>query len=360
MRNNLKTKIVIVCTLGITSAVIANEDVAKAYQFRMNGKLDQARTTLEERIETAPNDALALFELSRTELHMGLGDPRQLSERLKGSREFIDRAVAIDSQAVPFRTFAGHVAFFQAYHAKQNGSPKVKEHFSAASDSFQTAVRLKPNYPQVMLYLVELHTKFPESAGANRKIAKTYADKLNQTNEVYAAKVKSILAADSCGVDFWESLAKNKANNAEILEELSKAYLVDGQIDQAEKHIEKAIHVDTKKASLYLDLSIYHTFEALRARNHDKPIFEKHVLAGEKAITRFLQSKPIQPMQAYALGVQSKYKSAMGDMAQARKLIEQAKSIDPYFSKATAAPLPDLFIPPTSVSKNHRYLMRPF
>ena len=85
-----------------------------------------------------------------------------------------------------------------------------------------------------------------------------------------------------------------------------------------------------------------------------------NVLAGEKAITRFLQSKPIQPMQAYALGVQSKYKSAMGDMAQARKLIEQAKSIDPYFSKATAAPLPDLFIPPTSISKNHRYLMRPF
>ena len=80
----------------------------------------------------------------------------------------------------------------------------------------------------------------------------------------------------------------------------------------------------------------------------------------KRLIDRYLNSKPIHPMEAYALGVQSKYKSAAGDTEQAQELIKRAKSLDPYFSKATGAPDPDQFIPPTKISQNHRYLMRPF
>ena len=98
----------------------------------------------------------------------------------------------------------------------------------------------------------------------------------------------------------------------------------------------------------------------MRARSHDKSKFEENVVAGESAIARYLNTKPIQPMQAYALGVQSKYKSGTGDMKQGRELFRRAKNLDPYFPKATGAPIPDLFIPPATISLSHRYLMRPF
>ena len=71
-------------------------------------------------------------------------------------------------------------------------------------------------------------------------------------------------------------------------------------------------------------------------------------------MTRYIKSKPIQPMLAYALGVQSKYEgfgswdsypSHLGDKEQAQALFKQTEVLDPYFSKATGAPKPDLFIP---------------
>jgi hypothetical protein len=64
-------------------------------------------------------------------------------------------------------------------------------------------------------------------------------------------------------------------------------------------------------------------------------------------------------MRAYALGVQYKYKSHSGHKEQADELLKKAKELDPYFSMATGAPNPDLFIAIDEISHNHRYLFRP-
>ena len=145
-----------------------------------------------------------------------------------------------------------------------------------------------------------------------------------------------------------------------MLEELGKAHLREDQVEQAVKCFEQAVERDPGKTYLFLDLSIYHTFRAMRARKNDKELFQQSLTAGDAAVTRYLDSKPIQPLEAYALGVLSKYKSRSGDKEQAKELIKRAKTLDPYFSKATGAPDPDQFIPPTEVSQNHMYLTRPF
>jgi hypothetical protein len=88
-------------------------------------------------------------------------------------------------------------------------------------------------------------------------------------------------------------------------------------------------------------------------------LFRKVVASGDAAVTRYLDSKPVPPMRAYALGVQYKYKLHSGHKEQADELLKQAGALDPYFSKATGAPNPDLFIPPDEISRNHRYLFRP-
>jgi hypothetical protein len=64
-------------------------------------------------------------------------------------------------------------------------------------------------------------------------------------------------------------------------------------------------------------------------------------------------------MEAYALGVQSKYQSHSGQKEKGEELLKKAQALDPYFSKATGAPNPDLFIAPDEISHNHRYLFRP-
>jgi len=135
--------------------------------------------------------------------------------------------------------------------------------------------------------------------------------------------------------------------------------LRDEQVDEAIKCFEQAVERDAAKAYLFLDLSIYHTFRAMRA-GEDKELLQTSLRSGDTAVTRYLDSKPIQPMQAYALGVQSKYKRHMGDKEQAQAHVNRAKALDPFFSKATGSPHPDLFIPPEEISRNHRYLLRPF
>jgi hypothetical protein len=86
---------------------------------------------------------------------------------------------------------------------------------------------------------------------------------------------------------------------------------------------------------------------------------QKAIAAGDAAVTRYLDSKPVLPMQAYALGVQYKYKAHSGQKEQADELLKKAKELDPYFSMATGSPNPDLFIAVDEMPHSHRYLFRP-
>ena len=321
----------------------ADDDAAtEAYELRMKGKVDQARTLLEETLAKTPDNAAAYYELARTQMHMALGNPKNLEQDFADAQKSIDQAVAHDSQQVMYHTFAGHVAFFQAYYALMLGKPDLKDHFIKACNAFEAALKIKPDYPQVMLYLVELHGQFPENAGADKSKAAAYAaatGKQRTTSMLprpsrYCPRNPVVLSSGRL------LLSKNQPENADVLEELGKAHLRENQVEQAVKCFEQAIERDPGKTYLFLDLSIYHTFRAMRARNSDKELFQESLPAGDAAITRYLNSKPIHPMEAYALGVQSKYKSAGGDQKQAQQLIKRAKTLDPYFSKATGAPDP--------------------
>ena len=130
-------------------------------------------------------------------------------------RSPLTRAVAHDSQKVMYHTFAGMSLTFKHTTLFRSGKPNVKEHFITACNAFEAALKLKPDYPQVMLYLVELHGQFPENAGADKSKATAYAGQLETTDDVYAAKAKSILFPESCGVEFWKALLSK--NNREML-----------------------------------------------------------------------------------------------------------------------------------------------
>ncbi len=211
-----------------------------------------------------------------------------------------------------------------------------------------------------MLYLVEIYGTLPEDKGGDKPKAEKYAKRLESIDKVFGAKAKSVLLPEEANrVDYWQNVLKKHEGNADVLEELGKAYLNADKVDDAVSYFEKAIEISPEKSFLFLDLSIYHTFRALGAGD-DKELLQTSITLGDAAVTRYIASKPILPMLAYALGVRAKYKFFSGDKEQGQALLQKAKDLDPYFSKATGAPGPDLFIPPGEISHNHRYLMRPF
>lgn len=354
--------------IGQTNGATSNgTDVAtEAFNLRMAGKADEAKELLEKALVDNPENAAAHYELARTKFHMALGNPGEnFADTLGDAQQSIEKAVQNDPDNVIYPLFAGHISFFQAYLQKMTGNESVADkHVAKTCESFESALKLKPDCYQAIVYLVEIN-----SMDENRDKAIEYKEQLAKMAgapdakpevKLYHAKAESILFPDKCGVDFWKNtVLKNCPGNPDVLEELGKAYLGEEKVDDAVKCFEQAIEIDPDKSCLFLDLSIYHTFRAIRAGNN-KELLQASIKSGDAAVTRYIESKPIQPMLAYALGVQSKYKSHSGDKELGQTLIKRANALDPHFSKATGAPIPDLFIPPGKVSENHRYLARPF
>ena len=139
---------------------------------------------------------------------------------------------------------------------------------------------------------------------------------------------------------------------------MGKAYLGADDVNDAVLCFEKAIKIAPEKSYLFMDLSIYHTWAAMEAGNNSE-LLQKEIAAGDAAVTRYLDSNPVLPMRAYALGVQYKYKAHSGHKEQADEILKKARELDPYFSMATGAPNPDLFIAVDEIPHSHRYLFRP-
>jgi tetratricopeptide (TPR) repeat protein len=326
---------------------------ADAYKLRMQGKVDDAKALLEKAIQENPKNAAAHYELARTKLYMATGEPQKLADRIADAQQSIAKAIENDPNNVIYLLFEGHIALFQTYM-----SPG-KESTAKLTEAFEAALKLKPDYRQAILYLVEIYGTLPADQGGDKSKAEQYAKKLEKLDEVYGAKARWILMPEDANrVDYWQKVMKSHEGNTDVLEEMGKAYLSADNVNDAVLCFEKAIKIDPAKSYLFLDLSIYHTWAAMAARDNAE-LRQKAIAAGDAAVTRYLDSKPVLPMQAYALGVQYKYKAHSGHKEQADELMKKAKELDPYFSKATGAPNPDLFIAVDEMPHSHRYLFRP-
>ena len=350
-------------TVGWSLEPPASQDVAMdAYNLRMKGNMAEAIRLLQQFIQDNPDSAPAQYEIARAQYHMALGNPRELSSLMEDSQTSIGRAIAIDPNNVMHHLFAGHIATIRGYmamHAQENGSA-AKEQYAMACEAYKSALSLNSDYSIALLYLVELYGTLPEEVGGDKAIAEKYVTQLEEADEIFGAKAHSLLLQeDDDKVSYWKAKLNKHEGNADVLEELGKAYLSEDKVDDAVSCFEEAVKTNPKKAYLFLDLSIYHTFLAMGARS-DPEVFKTNAILGEAAVTKYLESDPVQPMRAYALAVRSKYKSYLGENEKAQKLFEQAKSLDGNFPKATGLPHPDLFIPPGEISQQHRYLMRRF
>ena len=323
---------------GETESVKAAMD---AYKLRMQGRVDDARALLEQAVRENPRDAAAYYELARTTVHIALGDLRNqngLAERLGEAQQSIAKAEEIDPGNVIYPFFDGHIALMQAYPSLMQGRSDARKKVERLCGAYESALELKPDYRQAMLYLVEIYGTLGEDQGGDKAKAEKYARQLEGMDSVYGAKARSILMPEEANnVDYWKEVLSKHEGDADVLEELGKAYLRADKADEAAGCFEKAIKIDPGKTILWMDLSIYHTWTAMRERNGSDS-FRNEVAGGEAAVTRYLDCKPVLPMRAYALGVQYKYKMHTGFKEEGNELLKQAETLDRYFSKATGAP----------------------
>ena len=79
-------------------------------------------------------------------------------------------------------------------------------------------------------------------------------------------------------------------------------------------------------------------------------------------IEKYLKStpEPVIPMKAYAMGLLMRCEMFLGNQAEAEKLMGEAKSIDPYFSRASGIPTLLLFDQPDQICHHYFSFFSPF
>ncbi len=350
------------CVLSSLSCSPASEPGAAevAYELRMNGKLAEGRQLLVDALAQDPNYAAGHYELARIMLHAALGDnPRKLDSLLIAAQQSIDRAVAHDSRSAIYPFFAGHVGFMRGYLAMHLGEADAAEKVARSCDAFATALRLKPDYREARLHLVELYGLLPEEMGGDRSKAEAHMSELAKVDEIFGMKAQSVLGEVS--VADWEALRETHPGNTDVLEELGKAYLWQGDLIAAGQCFDEAVAIDSSEVILFLDLGRYHFVHVMEIlMSEEQEELQTHLAAAEGAMLRYLETEHPAPMKAYALRMLSKVKHGAGEKEERNRLKEEAKALDPYHSRATGSPGLVLFAPPGTILQDHRYLMRPF
>jgi len=333
-----------------------DKTVQQAYELRMNGEADSAKAVLEQAIAEDSTNAAALYELARTELHMGLGNVPELLGSLGDIQQTIDKAVENDPDNVIYSFYRGYVCLLRANASFKSEQPDAKEIVKEAVSAYESVLKLKPDYYEAMLYLVEV-LGIPEDMGGDPSKAEAYARQLEEMDEVYGAKARELLLPhDADRVEFWQKVLGNNQDNADVLEQLGKAYLYQDKVEQGVEYLEEAMKTDPEKEILLLDLARYHIMTVQR----DEKLKDTALPLAEEAINRYLDSEPILPLKAYAVFSLARIKLDLGDNEGAEELLEKSRAIDPHCSEASGVPPLVLFAKPDEISHYHGYFTRPF
>jgi tetratricopeptide (TPR) repeat protein len=113
---------------------------------------------------------------------------------------------------------------------------------------YESALKLKPDYHEALLYLVQIYGLLPEDMGGDKSKAEQYAKKLEEMDEILGAKARAILMPEEADyVEYWQKVSDKHKGNAEVLRELGRAYLFKDQVEEGVKCIDEAIGITPVK-----------------------------------------------------------------------------------------------------------------
>ena len=333
--------------------------VLTAYHLRINGNADSTMIILEQIVSNDSNCAIAWYELARTEQHMGLGNPRQMTLHLENALLYIDKALLNDPKNPAYLYYKGILQSLNMYMALQMGQENVQEELGEIEENYLALLEVRPDFYVAKLCLVDLYGFVPPDMGGNTEKAEQYTLDLEKQDLVCGAKAREIIMLEDADyVAYWTELIDNNRKNAELYESLGKVYLFANEPVNARANFKKAMKMDYSKSYLYLDMGRYYTMQAMQGQI----TIDSAVTLITAEYDKYLSSKsePINPMKAWTKGQLAMLKFRTGDEDGGKLLMEEAKAMDPYFSMAFGTPHPILFVPIDVVSQKFQYLSRPF
>lgn len=333
-----------------------DKEVQKAFELRMNGKVDEAKALLESILVKDSTNAMAHYEMARLKHYLLVGGGEVKIDDILTS---INKAVKLDPQHVTYAYYKAIANFLNAFMAMEMGQGEVKNRIAETCTQFEKVLSLKPDYYEASLYLVEIYGLLPREMGGDSAKAVAYATKLASLDKYFGAKAKAILAPESTDrVKFWEDLAVNNPKSPEYLSEAGKASLLKDDFSKAEKYFDEAIKANSSNNILILDLARYHIMKVMQ--NQD--VAKKELPVAKAYLERYLKTlpEPVIPLKAYTLGLLSMSERFLGNQVDSDKLQVQATSLDKYFSKASGVPNLLLFDPPSQVIHHYFSFFSPF
>jgi tetratricopeptide (TPR) repeat protein len=139
----------------------------------------------------------------------------------------------------------------------------------------------------------------------------------------------------------WEDRLQLLGDGPQVMGEIGRACLYNEDPERAEKYFRKAIEQDPDKSALLLDLARYHVFNSIRGGDATE-----HLPLAEAFVLEYLETDPINPLQAWCYGLLGKIKRIQGNEDEGTALLERAKNLDSWYSQAFGLPAGILYSPP--------------
>ncbi len=357
VKNHLfRTVLLIVLILNISAVFSSCQEsdkaVMEAYELRIGGKVDEAKEMLLNLMEEDSTNAMAHFEFARTLNYMNLMGSDEATNALKLAKEY-------EPNNVIYAYGYAKNCFLDAYKAMKMGGDNVKESVNKTCNEFVEVLELKPNYPEALMYLVEIYGMLPENMGGDKILAEEYTRKLEKLDEFYGAKARLVMMPEGTDmVEYWKNYITKNGEDCKVLKELGVAYIFSDDIDSAEKQFAKAMAINKAQNIRLLDLARFHMMKVMQNRDAAEEELPKAKVYTEQYLASM--PAPIPPLKAYALGMMVKVEMFLGNKAESEKLMEEAKLLDPYFSRAFGIPSLAIFEPPNKEDHHFTSFFSPY
>lgn len=358
----MKTFTNIVLSILVFSSVLGQDNdqiLDRAYQLRLHGMADSARTILDKYLEEAPESAVCWYELARTHQHMALAKPGKWGEHEKAIELAIDQAVTNDPENPYYLYYKGKLQSLQIFKALNSGDENVGELLNELEKTYQKVVSMDGKYFPVNLTLVEFYYLIPEEMGGSLEKAKEYAKNLKEMDPIYHARAEEILMPeDSDYVAFWKKITSEYPERYEAQEALGRVYLHEDDVQSANICFEKVIGSNPERTDLYLDLARYYLMTAMWGKASLDSIAPLAMTEFDRYL-KFTPESP-NPINAWILNMKAMIYFRTGKEEEGKRFKTKSTELDPWHSLALGKPDNQLFCPPEDQKAMVGYFFRPF
>lgn len=334
-----------------------NRDVKKAFELRLSGKVDEAIALLEDVLGKDSTNAMAHYEMARLNFYLLTGGGETTLDEINAH---ISKAVKYEPGNVIYAYYHAIIGFMNAYMGMEMGQEdRVKDNVLEACKRFERTISLKPDYVEPMLYLVEIYGQLPPEMGGDSAKAAFYAGKLASIDDYFGARAREVLLLEGADVvKFWENVMAMHGRTPELLTRAGIASLFKDDSELAEKYFDEAMKSDPAMNILMLQLGRYHMMKVMNNRE----LADTELPIAGAWFEKYLESdpEPIVPLRAYTLGLLARNAMFSGKQEEGKKLMEEANTLDKYFSKASGVPDLLLFEPPDKVCHHYFSFFSPF